>query len=289
MGITRQGSNLPNGSYVPDIWSKKLLKKFYAASICNIICNTDWQGEVVNGQKVVIRQRPDLFVEPYVANQKTNWQDILDISQNLTIDYAFVAAAKLDVVDMHQMDINLQAELIDEIANRLRLVIETTVLGSAYSSAGTSLSAVAWQTSTNCMDAIAQAQAALSVTTEPAPVTERYLVLHPSMSRYLIQQAGLYALNAGLPQSAMVKGSVNNLANFDFYQTPLVPGAGTTGSPFKAFAGHKVAITLATQFTQFETNIPLVDYVGKGIRAINCFGYKVVKPSALVYMPTTIS
>ena len=57
---------------------------------------------------------------------------------------------------------------------------------------------------------------------------------------------------------------------------------GTSGSPYISMAGQKVAITLATQFTQFEVDVPLQDYYGKGIRCQNAFGYKVVYPDALV-------
>ncbi len=290
MAIARTGGNLVNKAFIPEIWSKKLLQKFYAASVTTAICNTDWQGEILGqGNTVQIRQRPDVLVNASVENQKINWQDVVDIKQSFTIDYAFDAAVKIGNIDMHQMDINLQAELVDEISNRLRLAIETTVLGSAYSSAGTTISTgavAAWGTSTNPIAAITQAQASLNINS--VPVENRWLLLHPTMVQYLIQQTALYALNAGTPQGALQMGYVGELAGFKIYQSPLVPGAGTSGSPFKAMAGHTAAITLATQFTQFEVDVPLQDYYGKGIRAQNCFGFKVVKPDSLVYLACQI-
>ncbi len=290
MAIARTGGNLVNKAFIPEIWSKKLLQKFYAASVTTAICNTDWQGEILGqGNTVQIRQRPDVLVNASVENQKINWQDVVDIKQSFTIDYDFDAAVKIGNIDMHQMDINLQAELVDEISNRLRLAIETTVLGSAYSSAGTTISTgavAAWGTSTNPIAAITQAQASLNINS--VPVENRWLLLHPTMVQYLIQQTALYALNAGTPQGALQMGYVGELAGFKIYQSPLVPGAGTSGSPFKAMAGHTAAITLATQFTQFEVDVPLQDYYGKGIRAQNCFGFKVVKPDSLVYLACQI-
>lgn len=288
MAITRTGANIAGKSFTPEIWSKKLLWKFYAASVCNEICNTEWQGEVQGqGDKVYIRKRPDVLVNPYTVNSVINWQDINDDKITLTIDYAFSAAAKIDTVDMNQMDINLQAEIIDEISNNLRIAIEDTVLGGAYASATTSLSSTAWQTSTNSITAITQAQAALNALN--VPVENRWLLMHPSAAQYLLAQTALYALNAGTNEGALQRGYVGHLAGFQIYQSSRVPGAGTSGSPFKMMAGHISAITLATQFTQFETDVPLQDYFGKGIRALNCFGYKVAKPESLVYMPTTIS
>lgn len=290
MAIARTGGNLLNKAFIPEIWSKKLLQKFYAASVTTAICNTDWQGEILGqGNTVQIRQRPDVLVNASIENQKINWQDVVDVKQSFTIDYAFDAAVKIGNIDMHQMDINLQAELVDEISNRLRLAIETTVLGSAYSSAGFTLStgaAAAWGTAGNPLKVITAAQAQLNINS--VPVENRWLLLHPTMVQYLIQETALYALNAGTPSGALQMGYVGELAGFKIYQSPLVPGAGTAGSHFKAMAGHTAAITLATQFTQFEVDVPLQDYYGKGIRAQNCFGFKVVKADSLVTLDVVI-
>ena len=290
MAIARTGGNLVNKAFIPELWSKKLLAKFYAASVTTAICNTDWQGEIMaQGNMVHIRQRPSVLVNASVENQKINWQDAVDVQQTLTIDYAFDAAVKVGNIDMHQMDINVQAELVDEISNQLRLAIDNTVLASAYSSATNSLTTgavAAWGTAGNPIKAITAAQAYLNINN--APVENRWLLLHPTQVQYLIQETALYALNAGSTQGALQMGYVGHLAGFNIYQSPLVPGAGTAGSPFKSMAGHTSAITLATQFTQFEVDVPLQDYYGKGVRAQNCFGFKVVKPEVLVYMGAAI-
>lgn len=297
MAITHQGLNLAGGAYTPTIWSKKMVKKFYAGSVCNQICNTDWQGEILGkGNAVEIRQRPDVAVNPTQENMKINWQDVIDVKQTLTIDYAFDAAVKLGNIDMHQMDINLQAELVDEIANRLRLAVETTILGSAYSSAATKLTTsntggaiVAWGTATNPGKVFAAAQAFLSIAAEPCPTEDRWILLHPVMKQYLIQETFNYALNAGLDKGAMQAGYVAYLAGFHVYESPLVTGAGTSASKYNAMAGHSTGITMAVQFTQFDVDVPLQDYYGKGIRAQNCFGFKVIKPTSLLWLETQIS
>lgn len=284
MAISRTGGNLANSAFIPTIWSKKLLQKFYAGSVCNAICNTDWQGEVLaQGNTVQIRQRPDILVNATTENAKINWQDIVDTKQSLTIDYAFDAAVKIGNIDMHQMDINLQAEIVDEISNRLRLAVETTVLGAAYASATTDVSSgavAAWQTAGNPVKAIAQAGYYLDKYNTPAE--NRWMVISPEMKQYLIQETALYALNAGTDKGALQMGYVGHLAGFNIYCSTLLTGTGASGNPYIAMAGHISAITLATQFTQFEVNVPLQDYYGKGIRAQNCFGFKVVKPDQLV-------
>lgn len=291
MAIARTGLNLASRAFIPTIYSKKMLAKFYAASVCDKICNQNWQGEILGqGNQVIIRQRPDVDVTPSTVNGKIQWQDLVDTSQTLSIDYAFDAAVKIDTIDMHQMDINIQPEVVDEIANRLRLKVENTVLGSVYSSASNTIAYNAftsWNTSGSSIKTIAQAQRLLSVNN--APMEGRWLLLHPHMVQYLIQESALYALNAGTPQGALQAGFVGEMAGFKIFQSPLVPGAGTAASPYKALAGHTESITLATQFTQFEIVPQLQDFYGSGIRAQNCFGFKVVKPEILVEVNGYIS
>lgn len=40
----RNGSNLPNGNFLPTVWSKKLNYKFYKQTHLMSICNTNWEG-----------------------------------------------------------------------------------------------------------------------------------------------------------------------------------------------------------------------------------------------------
>jgi len=277
---------LGNGKFIPALYPPILLKKFYAASVCQAICNTEYQEAVKQkGNVVHIRKRPDIFVSDSSENGKVVYQDINDEEVLLYINYSKDAAVKIGNIDLHQMDINLQEALIDEIANRLRLSIENTVISSAYASAGTTKTTgavAAWNTSGNAVKAMAEIQATLSSGVEPCPTTDRWLLIHPQMRVALLTDAANYAMNAGTPQGALQRGFVAELAGLKIFESPLVPGAGTSGSPFLCMGGHSSAITLATQFTSFEANYLLQDYFGKGIRAQNCFGFKVAKPTSLV-------
>lgn len=291
MAIERVGGNLASGAFIPVIYSKKLLAKFYAGSVCDKICNTNWQGEITGaGMSVAIRQRPDLTVTPSLQDGAVQWSDIVDKSQTLSIDYAFDGAVKIGNIDAHAFDINLHPEIIDELANRLRLVVESTLLGSVWSSAAHNIDHAAytsWNTAGSCLKTLALAQAKLA--RNNAPVSGRFVVMAPEMAQALLQEAGMYALNAGTPEGAMQRGFVANLFGFDIYQSNLIPGLGTAASPYHALAGHHEAITLATKFTQFDVIPQLQNYYGAGVRAQNAFGFAVVKPELLVDIEGYIS
>lgn len=59
-----------SGTFVPELWSGKLLIKFYAATVLAAISNTDYEGEIKNvGDKVIIRTVPDITIRDYTKGQ----------------------------------------------------------------------------------------------------------------------------------------------------------------------------------------------------------------------------
>src|SRR5580765_7173711 len=67
------GSAQPNpaysGTFIPEIWSGKLIEKFYASTVLAAISNTDYEGEIRNqGDKVHIRTKPTITISDYSAD-----------------------------------------------------------------------------------------------------------------------------------------------------------------------------------------------------------------------------
>ena len=53
----------------PEIWSGKLIEKFYASTVLAAISNTDYEGEIKNkGDKVIIRTKPTITIKDYKAD-----------------------------------------------------------------------------------------------------------------------------------------------------------------------------------------------------------------------------
>ena len=52
-----------SGNYTPTIFSKKMLLKFYRATVFGAIANTDYEGEIKDqGDTVEIRTLPDVQI-----------------------------------------------------------------------------------------------------------------------------------------------------------------------------------------------------------------------------------
>ena len=291
MAITRVTANLANRLFIPQLYSQKLQVKFYAGSVVPNIVNYEWEGEIRSvGDKINIRQLPDLTVSAWSVNDDINFQELEDGQIQLTIDYAYYAAYKLDYVDFHQMDISLKERLMDELNNRMRIQVEQTVLGSAYASAYQTIDGTAmggnYFTAANSYATAWILRADRLLTEQNISLENRWYLLSPMMKEQAIQQAVLYHLNTGDAAKAPVRtGLVGPLGNFSLYESTLLSGgAGATqATAVASMAGHRSAVSFASQFTEFESDIVLQNTFGKGTRSLMVFGFGTTKKESLIY------
>src|SRR5262245_33113589 len=62
-------NNLQATGFIPEIWSGKLVEKFYASTVLAAISNTDYEGEIKNqGDRVKIRTKPTVTIRDYRAD-----------------------------------------------------------------------------------------------------------------------------------------------------------------------------------------------------------------------------
>ena len=55
-----------SGKLIPQLWSKKLLERFYDATVLNAISTTEYEGEIKNyGDTVIINKIPDITISNY--------------------------------------------------------------------------------------------------------------------------------------------------------------------------------------------------------------------------------
>ena len=292
MAISRVTANLANRLFIPQLYSQKLQVKFYAGSVVPNIVNYEWEGEIRSvGDKINIRQLPDLTVSPWSVNDDINFQDLEDGQIQLTIDYAYYAAYKMDYVDFHQMDINLKERLMDELNNRMRLQVENTVLGTVYASAYQTVDLTAMGGATYFVQGSNAAtqwilRSDRLLTEQNVPLENRWYLLSPAMKEQAIQQAVLYNYATGDAAKAPVRtGLVGPMGNFSLYESTLLTG-GTgagAGQEINSMAGHRSAISFASQFTEFESDIVLQNTFGKGTRSLMVFGFGPTKTQAYIY------
>ena len=117
-----------SGTYIPEIWSGKLLQKFYAATCLSKIANTDYEGEITaQGDKVIIRTVPDITISDYVKGAGLTVQDPTPGKVELLIDKGKYFAFNVYRVDEKQGDINFMEKGSDDAGYQMKITIERSI------------------------------------------------------------------------------------------------------------------------------------------------------------------
>ena len=115
--------------FIPEIWSGKLIEKFYAATVLAAISNTDYEGEIKSyGDRVKIRTKPTLIINNYLISGDLALQRPVGSSVELTIDQGKYFAAIIDDVIEKQSDINNMSIWADDASEQMKIVVDTDVL-----------------------------------------------------------------------------------------------------------------------------------------------------------------
>ncbi len=278
-------SSLPNGNFIPEIWSKKMQAKFYASTVLGEIANHDWEGEIKgSGSKVIIRAIPTVVIGDYGIGGTINYQDLSDDKIELLIDKAKYYAFKVDDIDETQADIEIVNKTTQDASEQMKIVIDTDVLGTIYTNAGTNM-ATTVVTASNVLTWIINAGVALDENN--IPEAGRWLIIPPWIAGMIKQSDLKDASLAGDGTSIMRNGRLGMIDRFTLFNSNNLARTGTAASgTFHCIAGTRHFVSFASQFVKTET-LRLQNSFGDAIRGLKVYGFKETKPEAGVYMPAT--
>lgn len=307
-----------SGTFIPTIWSSKLNSKFYTASTFASISNTNWEGEIGGiGDKVIINNIPDIAITTYVPGAGLQYQVPVPNTIELQIDqgkyYAFQVNDLLDMqskpklLDMFSNDAGMQMKVAVDSE-----CFFATFTGAATTNKGATAGAKSGSynlgtvaapvnfnaSSTSAVTLITALSSALDE--QNIPETDRYLLIDPVSRQALMNSNLQQAYLTGDSQSIVRNGKIGAIDRFEVYVTNNLPRGAASGTTWTSgdgtqtsaagatfaqksrviIAGHKAAITFASQFTKTETVRNPSDF-GDFVRGVNVYGRKVIKPEAL--------
>ena len=286
-----------SGTFIPEIWSKKLIEKFYDATVLTAISNTNYEGEIRNqGDKVIIRTIPSLSINDYESGQTLTNQRPESTNVELLIDKGKYWSAIVDDVQDIQSDIGLMNMWAQDASEQMKITIDSQVLGSivpdiASANKGATAGRISANinlgvtgtplsvTASNVLDIILDMGQVLDE--QNRPETGRFLVL-PYWATTLLKKSDIKdASLTGDGSTALRNGRVGMIDRFTIYQSNNLPFVVDTTNAFNFIGGVKQGLTFASQLTKTET-LRAESTFGNIMRGLQVFGYKVIDGESLV-------
>ncbi len=302
-----------SGSFIPTIWSGKLNVKYYATTVFGEIANTNYEGDIKNlGDTVIINNIPDIAISDYQVGQTLNYQVPAPNKISLSIAYAKYFGVNVSDVIAYQSQPKLMDMFTNDAAKQMAIATDTSILKNSVQTAdatnqgatagaksaaynlGTATAPIAL-TSSNIVQTLTEMASCLDENN--VPDTDRFLVINPYVRNLLMNSPLQQAYLTGDPQSVLRNGKIGMIDRFTVYVSNLLP-AGAAGLDFTGatltgavarhciMAGHKSAITFASQITKVES-MPNPQDFGQLVRGLNVFGYQTIKPTSLVLAQVT--
>jgi hypothetical protein len=294
--------------FIPEIWSGKLIEKFYASTVLSAISNTDYEGEVKDrGDKVRIRTKPTITIRDYLADGLLTLERPSGSVVDLLIDKGKYFNTILDDVMDIQSDLNLLSMWSDDAAQQMKIVVDTDVLkavllnGAATPAnrgiaagkvsltlnlgvTGTPILTVAKSPTAGqveFLDVLLRLGQALDE--QNIPEQGRWAVI-PSWASTMIKQSELrQAYLSGDAVSMLRNGRIGMVDRFTLYVSNLLPNGvagGLAAGEYPIYAGHAHGLTFAAQISKVETLRSEMTF-GNILRGLQVYGAKVIDSTAI--------
>lgn len=309
-GLTRANANNWQGAgayadiasdsaskFIPQVWSGKLVEKFYTATVFGAIANTDYEGEISDyGDQVIIRTTPTMTINDYEIGLGLTYETPTSANTTLDIDQGKYFAFAIDDVDAMQSDIDLMDDWSEDASEQMKIAVDSAVLtnipaGVAAENKGNTAGVISADidlgaTGTNGTSAVAVTSANIVdyiidmgtvLDEQNVPETGRWLVL-PAWMVGRIKKSDLKdASLAGDSTSIARNGLVGMVDRFMIYLSNNIVGV-TEGSAtiYNPIAGHSAGLTFAAQMVKMET-LPNPDTFGQLVRGLNVYGWSVIE------------
>lgn len=293
--------------YIPEIWSGKMIEKFYDSTVLSAISNTDYEGEIKSyGDKVRIRTKPTITIRDYRADGALTVERPEGGVIDLLIDKGKYFNTILDDVMRIQSDLNALNIWSEDAAEQMKIKIDTDVLQGILHGAkavenrgltagrksvdinlgvtGTPIALVPRSPGTGEVEIIDLIlRLGLVLDEQNIPETGRWIVM-PTWASSMIKMSELrQVFVSGDSVSMLRNGRIGMIDRFTLYASNLMPAgvAGTLAAgEWSIYAGHPHALTFASQMTNMEAMRSEFTF-GTIQRGLQVYGYKVVDSIAL--------
>lgn len=290
-----------SGTYIPEIWSGKLLVKFYNATVFAQIANTDYEGEISKfGDVVKIRTIPDMIIRKYKIGMDLQYDRPKGEVLDFPIDRGEYFAFEINDVEQKQADIAYVDKWAEDSSQQMKGAIDKAVLSviftqaSAFNSGqtagridGTINLGTTYTDGSKAVglgkDTIVEkmVECGQCLSEDNVPESDRYFVIPVWMGTKIKVSELKDASLSGDGVSTERSGRIGKIDYFTLYTSnnimPQIEGAVRC---YHAIFGHKSGLTFASQLTKVE-KIKNPNDFGDLMRGLQIYGFKVLKEESL--------
>lgn len=271
-------------SFTPKKWAATLFVRLRKVLVHASVVNRDYEGDIrAAGDTVKINEIGPVDISDYTKNTDFNWQTLDSFQKELLIDQQKKFAVSIDDVDMQQNMPKVRLGMMSEAAFALADTIDKHIAG-LYTDAGSSVTALT-ASAGNILLNVSDFQLKLNEANVP---TEGRVLPVPPFYQQLITNAVTSGITAtGVPKvrddGVIINGVIGRLFGFDLLMSNNVNNNSTT---WNLMAFTRAAITFAMALAKVE-EVRIQDQFGGGVKGLQLYGSKVVRPNAMVKCAVT--
>lgn len=283
-------TNSFSGYFIPELWSKEVLRIFNVNCVMRNIVNTDYEGEIKNyGDTVKIRYFGDVSIVNYTRETDMSFSSLTDNLATLTIDKQKAFIFEVDDLDVAQADIDIISGYTNRAGIGMATAIDSLLLGeyvNAHASVGTDTAPIDLaSTSVDIYNKIIDINVVMDE--HNIPSVDRFLVVPPRVAG-VIRKNSLFvqANTSGDGGSLLRTGQIGNIAGMNIVVSNNItavdpPTSALATDIYPCLALTRDAITFAMQLTKVEAVRPTMRFTTI-IKGLALFGYRTVQPTAMV-------
>jgi hypothetical protein len=275
-------AQIPNGYFVPEIWSGNMLKNYYEQALASEICNHNYEGEIKEkGDKVIIRRDPEVEIRQYYKGLKLETQSVEDEGLEFVIQRGVYFNFPVDDIDRRQSDVPWVQKVTDNASIRIKNHIDKQLFGDVYSSVASGNQV--WNNISMDADDALDLLVDIGVAMDDnfVPDDGNRWVLVPNWLKGLVKKNDTFvdASKMGDGKSMLRTGFIGTIDRTKVYGTTNLHQ--DSGYDY-ILAGHPDAITYATQITKTE-KLRNPSTFGDIIRGLQVYDWEVIQPTLLFY------
>jgi N4-gp56 family major capsid protein len=271
-------------TFVPEIWSAKLLLNFSRKLVYADLVSRDYEGDLSQaGDTVHINTLGDVTVAEYTAGTTSITPETLATTkQALTVDQAHYFAFEVDDVDKRQMSGNLVGEATKNAGYGFAKTVDEFIV-DLYSGvdAGNDLGTVAVTTGDLAYELLLDMRTACAEA--DIPDAGRWAVVPPWFAGLLLNNEKFVKNEALGSKSAdaLLNGHIGRAAGFDVYESNSNPLTTTGTDDYLVWCGTPSAIGLVTQINEVEA-LRSQTHFADVVRGLLLYGAKLLRSDGIV-------